>query len=232
MKKRSKRYRKGLEKLEAGKLHPLREAISVLKEMPPAKFDESVDLSFVLGIDPKQNDQQVRGTVVLPHGTGKKVRIAVFAKGTQADEAKAAGADFIGHEDLIKKVSEGWADFDVAVTTPDLMKEVGRLGKILGPRGLMPTPKTGTVTKDVGKTIKELKAGRIEFRADKSANIQVPIGKRSFAPDALLENARAVIEGLLKAKPSASKGIYMKKCVVSSTMGAGVAIDMKEYAVA
>ncbi|MCX6353297.1 MAG: 50S ribosomal protein L1 [Candidatus Aureabacteria bacterium] len=231
MKKKSKRYRKGLEKVEAGKVYPLQAAIALLKEMPAAKFDETVDLAFVLGIDPKQNDQQVRGTVALPHGTGKKVRIAVFAKGAQVDEAKAAGADFVGHEDLIKKVSEGWADFDIAVTTPDLMKELGRLGKMLGPRGLMPSPKTGTVTREVGKTVKELKAGRIEFRADKSANVQVPIGKKSFAASALMENAQTVIDGLLKAKPATSKGIYMRKCVVSSTMGVGVPIDLKEYTV-
>lgn len=231
MNKRSKRYRKGLEKLEAGKAYPLKEAIGLIKELPAAKFDETVDLSFVLGIDPKQSDQQVRGTVVLPHGTGKKVRIAAFAKGAAADEAKAAGADIIGHEDLIKKVGEGWADFDIAVTTPDLMKELGRLGKVLGPRGLMPSPKTGTVTKEIGRAIKELKAGRIEFRVDKSANVQVPIGKRSFAADALAQNAQAVIDGLMKAKPGTAKGVYMKKCVMSATMGVGVPVDMKEYAV-
>lgn len=229
VKKKSKRYRQGLEKVGGGKLYPLADAVKLLKELPPAKFDETVELALFMGIDPKQTDQLVRGTVALPHGTGKKVRIAVFAKGSQADEARAAGADIVGHEDLIKKVSEGWAEFDMAVTTPDLMKEVGRLGKILGPRGLMPSPKTGTVTREVGKTIKELKAGRIEFRTDKGANIQVPIGKRSFAASALEENARTVIEGLLKVKPASVKGIYMRKCVVSSTMGAGVPVDMKEF---
>ncbi len=229
MKKKSKRYRQGVEKIKEGALYPLEAAITLLKELPSAKFDETVELVFNMGIDPKQTEQLVRGTVSLPHGTGKKVRIAVFAKGAQADEAKAAGADVIGHEDLIKKVSEGWADFDIAVTTPDLMRELGRLGKILGPRGLMPSPKTGTVTKEIGKAVKELKAGRIEFRTDKGANIQVPIGKKSFAANALADNARVVIDGLLKAKPSTAKGAYFKKCVVSSTMCAGVPVDMKEF---
>ena len=232
MKKRSRRYRQGLEKIKAGALYPLEGAIALLRELPPAKFDETVELTFNLGIDPKQTEQLVRGTVALPHGTGKKVRIAVFAKGAQADEAKAAGADVVGHEDLIKRVNEGWADFDIAVTTPDLMRELGRLGKILGPRGLMPSPKTGTVTKEVGKAVKELKAGRIEFRTDKGANIQVPIGKRSFAATALVDNARTVIEGLLKARPSTVKGVYLKRCVVSSTMGAGVPVDIREYTAA
>ncbi len=229
MKKKSKRYRQGAEKIKAGALYPLQEAIALLKELPPAKFDETVELTVNLGIDPKQTDQLVRGTVALPHGTGKKVRVAVFAKGARADEAKAAGADVVGHEDLIKRVNEGWADFDIAVTTPDLMRELGRLGKILGPRGLMPSPKTGTVTREVGKAVKELKAGRIEFRTDKGANIHVPIGKRSFAATALVDNARVVIEGLLKAKSPTVKGVYLKKCVVSSTMGAGVPVDMKEF---
>ena len=229
MKKKSKRYRQGVEKIKEGALYPLEAAITLLKELPSAKFDETVELVFNMGIDPKQTEQLVRGTVSLPHGTGKKVRIAVFAKGAQADEANAAGADVIGHEDLIKKVSEGWADFDIAVTTPDLMRELGRLGKILGPRGLMPSPKTGTVTKEIGKAVKELKAGRIEFRTDKGANIQVPIGKKSFAANALADNARVVIDGLLKAKPSTAKGAYFKKCVVSSTMCAGVPVDMKEF---
>ncbi|MCX6356643.1 MAG: 50S ribosomal protein L1 [Candidatus Aureabacteria bacterium] len=232
MKKKSKRYRKGLEKLEQGRVYALADAVALLKELPAAKFDETVDLAFVLGVDPKQNDQQVRGTVALPHGTGKKVRIAAFVKGAAVDEAKAAGADIIGGDELIKKVSEGWAEFDVAVTTPDLMKDMGRLGKMLGPRGLMPSPKTGTVTREIGRTIKELKAGRIEFRIDKSANVHVPIGKRSFAASALLENAQTIIEGLLRAKPQTSKGIYLKKCVLSSTMGAGIPVDMKEHAVA
>jgi large subunit ribosomal protein L1 len=229
VKKKSKRYRQGAEKIKAGALYPLQEAIALLKELPPAKFDETVELAFNLGIDPTQTDQLVRGTVALPHGTGKKVRVAVFAKGAQADEAKAAGADVVGHEDLIKRVNEGWADFDIAVTTPDLMRELGRLGKILGPRGLMPSPKTGTVTREVGRAVKELKAGRIEFRTDKGANIHVPIGKRSFAATALADNARVVIEGLLKAKSPTVKGVYLKKCVVSSTMGAGVPVDMKEF---
>lgn len=229
MKKRSKRYREALAKVEEGKLYSLNDAIALLKELPAAKFDETVELSFFLGIDAAQTEQTVRGTVALPHGTGKKVRVAVFAKSIQADEAKAAGADFVGYEDLIKKVSEGWTDFDVAVTTPDSMRDIGRLGKILGPRGLMPSPKSGTVTKDIGAAIKELKAGRIEFRVDKSANVHVPIGKKSFSAEALVGNAGAVIDGVLKAKPSAIKGVYLKRCVVSSTMGVGVPVDLKPY---
>lgn len=231
VKKHSKRYREAASKVEPGAIHALEKAIAVVKELPAAKFDETIELAFYLGIDPKQTEQLVRGTVSLPHGTGKKVRVAVFAKGSAADEAKSAGADMVGHEDLIKKVSEGWAEFDIAVTTPDLMKELGRLGKILGPRGLMPSPKTGTVTRDVGKTVKELKAGRIEFRTDKGGNVQVPIGKRSFAAAALTANARAVIEALLKAKPASVKGVFLKKCVLSSTMGPGLPLDMSEYAV-
>jgi large subunit ribosomal protein L1 len=232
MKKKSKRYRQGAEKIKKGALYPLAEAIALIQELSSAKFDETVELAFNMGIDPKQTDQLVRGTVALPHGTGKKVRVAVFAKGAQADEAKAAGADIVGHEDLIKKVSEGWTDFDMAVTTPDLMRELGRLGKILGPRGLMPSPKTGTVTKEVGKAVKELKAGKIEFRTDRGANIQVPIGKKSFAATALVDNARVVIDGVLKARPSTVKGSYFKRCTVSSTMCAGVPVDMKEFAAA
>jgi len=229
MKKGSKRYRQGREKIEAGRLYPLREALKLIKELPPAKFDETVELAVALSIDPKQTEQAVRGTVALPHGTGKKVRVVVFAKGSQADEAREAGADYVGHEELLKKVSEGWTDFDVAVTTPDLMKEVGRLGKILGPRGLMPTPKTGTVTREIGKTVRELKAGRIEFRADKGANVQVPIGKRSFETASLAENAEVVIGSIIKAKPPSAKGNYLKGCTVSATMGPGVRVDLKEY---
>jgi large subunit ribosomal protein L1 len=229
VRKRSKRYRQGRDTIESGRLYLLSDALKLIKELPPAKFDETVELALTLGIDPKQTDQVVRGTVALPHGTGKTIRVAVFAKGGQADEARAAGADYVGHEDLIKKVNEGWTDFDVAVTTPDLMKEVGRLGKILGPRGLMPTPKTGTVTREVGKAVKELKAGRIEFKADKGANVQVAIGKRSFGAAALAENAEVVIGSIIKAKPASAKGNYLKKCVLSSTMGPGVTVDLRPY---
>jgi large subunit ribosomal protein L1 len=230
VKKKSKRYRQGAEKIAAGTRYPLADAVKLLGELPAAKFDETVEMALCLGIDPKQTDQLVRGTVALPHGTGKKVRIVVFAKGAQADEAKEAGADVVGFEELIKKVSGGWAEFDMAVTSPDLMKEVGRLGKVLGPRGLMPSPKTGTVTREIGKAVRELKAGRIEFRTDKGGNVQVPIGKRSFAVRALEENARTVIEGLLKAKPASVKGVFLKRCVLSSTMGPGIPVEMKEFA--
>ncbi|MDD5557542.1 MAG: 50S ribosomal protein L1 [bacterium] len=229
MKRQSKRYRQARERAGGPGVRPLGEAIALLQELPPARFDETVEMVFFLGIDPKQTDQLVRGTVALPHGTGKKVRIAVFARGSGADEARAAGAEIVGHEDLIKKVSEGWTDFDTAVTTPDLMKEVGRLGKILGPRGLMPSPKTGTVTREIGKTVRELMAGRIEFRTDKGANVHVPIGKRSFAARALAENAEAIIEALLKAKPAGVKGSFVRKCVVSTTMGPGVGVDLRQY---
>ena len=232
MKTRGKRYRASAEKVDKAAVHSLEEAIKLVKELPPAKFDETVDLVFKLGIDPKKSDQLVRGTVSLPHGTGKKVKVVVFATGDQAEEAKASGADFVGHEDLMAKVKGGWTDFDVAVTTPDLMKEVGRLGRILGPRGLMPSPKTGTVTREVGKVVRELKAGRVEFRTDKGANIHIPIGKRSFDESALLQNARTIIDALLRAKPPAAKGTYIRKCVISSTMGPGIKIDVKEYTAA
>lgn len=232
VKKKSKRYTEGAAAIDKEKDYALAEAIALLKGLPVAKFDETVDLAFKLGIDPKKSDQLVRGTISLPHGTGKNVRVAVFAKGAQADEAKAAGADFVGHEDLIAKIGGGWTDFDVAVTTPDLMRDVGRLGRTLGPRGLMPSPKTGTVTKEVGRVIKELKAGRIEFRTDKGANIHVPIGKKSFGESALVDNARTMIDAVVKAKPATVKGTYLKKCVVSSTMGAGIRINIRDYVAA
>lgn len=229
MRKSSKRYREGASKIEKDRVYSLPEAIKLVKELPAAKFNETLELAFILGIDPKKSDQLVRGTVSLPHGSGKKVRVVAFAKGAQADEAREAGADFVGHEEIIERVIDGWTDFDVAVTTPDLMREIGRLGRILGPRGLMPSPKTGTVTKEIGKAVRELKAGKIEFRTDKGANIHVPIGKKSFTDERIVENAEAVIDALIKAKPGVAKGMYLKKCVISSTMGAGVPVDIKDY---
>ena len=224
-----KRYDAATKKLEPEKQYLLEDAVRLLKEMPSAKFDESVDISFRLGVDPKHADQMVRGAVVLPHGIGKTVRVAVFAKGDKEREAREAGADTVGAEDLVEKVQGGWTDFDTAIATPDLMGQVGRLGKVLGPRGLMPNPKAGTVTMDVAKAVKELKAGKIEFRVDKSGIVHAPIGKKSFAPDHLANNLHAFMEAIVKARPSAAKGHYIRSVTVSSTMGPGVPVDPAGY---
>jgi large subunit ribosomal protein L1 len=221
----SKRYDASAAKVKADKPYSLDEAIGVLKAMPGAKFDESVDLSFRLGVDPKHADQMVRGAVVLPHGIGKTVRVAVFAKGEKEREAREAGADTIGAEDLVERVQGGWMDFDTAIATPDLMGQVGRLGKVLGPRGLMPNPKLGTVTFDISRAVREAKAGKVEFRVDKAGNIHTPVGKRSFNEQQLRDNAMALIEAIVRAKPSAAKGIYLRSLTVSSTMSPGVPID-------
>src|SRR3954452_22627795 len=189
----SKRYKKALTQVDVTKTYPLPQAVEVLQKFPKAKFNETVDLAFRLGVDPKQSDQMVRGTVPLPHGSGKVVRVLVFAKGAAADAAKAAGAEYVGFEDMIKKCQEGWSDFDVAIATPEAMGEVRKLGKVLGPRGLMPNPKTGTVTDDTAKAVREVKAGRVEFKVDKAGNVHVPVGKMSFAANQIEENARAVI---------------------------------------
>jgi large subunit ribosomal protein L1 len=221
----SKRYDTAAKKREPEKQYLLEEAVRIIKEMPGAKFDESVDLSFRLGVDPKHADQMVRGAVVLPHGIGKTVRVAVFAKGEKEREAREAGADVVGAEDLVERVQGGWTDFDTAVATPDLMGQVGRLGKVLGPRGLMPNPKLGTVTFDVGKAVREAKAGKVEFRVDKAGNIHTPVGKKSFSPENIQANAMAVIEAIVRAKPSAAKGTYLRSVTMSTTMGPGVAVD-------
>jgi len=221
----SRRYDASAAKVKADKGYSLDEAIGVLKQMPAAKFDESVDLSFRLGVDPKHADQMVRGAVVLPHGIGKSVRVAVFAKGEKEREAREAGADTIGAEDLVEKVQGGWMDFDTAIATPDLMGQVGRLGKVLGPRGLMPNPKLGTVTFDVARAVREAKAGKVEFRVDKAGNIHTPVGKRSFNEQQLRDNAMALIEAIVRAKPAAAKGTYLRSLTVSSTMSPGVPID-------
>ena len=221
----SKRYDASAGKIAPDKPYSLDEAIGVLKAMPGAKFDESVDLSFRLGVDPKHADQMVRGAVVLPHGIGKTVRVAVFAKGEKEREAREAGADTIGAEDLVEKVQGGWMDFDTAIATPDLMGQVGRLGKVLGPRGLMPNPKLGTVTFDISRAVREAKAGKVEFRVDKAGNIHTPVGKRSFNEQQLRDNAMALIEAIVRAKPSAAKGNYLRSLTVSSTMSPGVPID-------
>src|SRR4051794_28178194 len=198
----SKRYTKALEQVDANKSYPLKAAVEVLAKFPKAKFNETIDLAFKLGVDPKQSDQMVRGTVPLPHGSGKTVKVLVFARsGPAADNARAAGAEFVGFEDMIKKCTEGWTDFDVAIATPEAMIEVRKLGKVLGPRGLMPNPKTGTVTEDTAKAVKEVKAGRVEFKIDKGANVAVPVGKRSFTPQQIIENARSVIDAVIRARP-------------------------------
>lgn len=226
----SKRYKKALELTDPKKSYPLKNAIEVLAKFPKAKFNETVEIAFRLGVDAKQSDQMVRGTVPLPHGSGKNVRVLVFAKpGPAADAAKAAGADFVGYDDMIKKCTEGWSDFDVAVATPEAMGEVRKLGKVLGPRGLMPNPKTGTVTEDTAKAVKEVKAGRVEFKIDKAGNVHVPVGKISFAPDQIAENARAVIEAVVKARPASVKGTFIQSCTLSATMSPPVRLDMREF---
>lgn len=226
----SKRYKKALALVDANKLYPLNDAVEVLVKFPRAKFSETVDLAFRLGVDPKQSDQMVRGTVPLPHGSGKTVRVLVFAKpGAGADAARAAGAEFVGFDDMIKKCSEGWADFDVAVATPEAMTEVRKLGKVLGPRGLMPNPKTGTVTDDTAKAVREVKAGRVEFKIDKAGNVHVPVGKVTFTPAQIGENARSVIEAVFKSRPSSVKGIFVRSCTLSATMSPPVGIDLKEF---
>jgi large subunit ribosomal protein L1 len=224
MRKRGKKYSSMREKVGTADL-PLDAAVKMVKESSYAKFDESVDIAMRLGVDPKHADQMVRGTVVLPHGIGKKVRVLVFASGEQVKEAEEAGADYVGGEDLAKKIGEGWVDFDSVVATPDMMKVVGRLGRVLGPRGLMPNPKTGTVTQDVRKAISEIKAGKVEFRVDKAGNVQASVGKVSFSASQLEENAKALIDAVLRAKPAAAKGKYVKSAHMSSTMGPGVSLD-------
>jgi large subunit ribosomal protein L1 len=211
--------------VDSTKQYDLRESVGLVKKAATAKFDETIELALKLGVDPRNADQMVRGTVALPHGTGKKVRVLVFAKGEKESEAKEAGADFVGAEDLVEKVKGGFLDFDAAVATPDIMSSVGKLGRILGPRGLMPSPKSGTVTFDVKKAIKEIKAGKIEFKVDKSANIHVPVAKASFSEDQIYENVVAVFEALMKAKPAAAKGQYLRSATISSTMGPGVRLD-------
>lgn len=223
MARHGKKYRKLHEKLET-KIHELPAALKFLQDNKYAKFDETAELAIRLGVDPAKTEQSVRGTVSLPNGTGKNVRVVVFAVGPAAESAKKAGADHVGFEDLMTKINGGWLDFDVAIATPDAMKEVRKLGKTLGPRGLMPNPKTGTVSEDTATAVKQCKAGRVEFRMDKHGSVQVPFGKLSFETAKLVENAKAVIDGVRAAKPAAFKGVFMKKCVVSSTMGAGLQI--------
>ena len=228
-KKFSKRYRKAAELVEAKRTYSLDEAVEIIEKFPAAKFDETLEVAFRLGVDPRQSDQMVRGTVGLPHGSGKTVRVLVFAKpGKAADAAKEAGAEFIGFDDYIQKVKDGWTDFDVAVATPEAMTEVRKLGRVLGPRGLMPNPKTGTVTDDTAKAVNELKAGRVEFKLDKTANIHVPVGQKSFAKEKVVENARAVFGAIVKARPSGAKGTYIRSCAIACTMSPSVRIDLRD----
>lgn len=226
--KHGKKYLEAVKKVDREKLYEPQEALELVKEFSTAKFNETVEVAFRLGIDTKKADQQVRGAVVLPYGTGKTKRVLVFAKGEKAKEAEAAGADYVGDEETINKVSQGWLDFDVVVATPDMMGKVGRLGRILGPKGLMPNPKTGTVTFEVEKAVKEIKAGKIEYRADKAGNIHAAIGKVSFTTEQLLENLQTLADTLLKVKPAAAKGTYMRSVTVSSTMGPGIAVSSQQ----
>ncbi len=222
----SKRYKAAAEQFDGDRAYALEEAVGILKEWRSANFDESVEVAINLGVDPKHSDQMVRGAVVLPHGLGKTNRVLVFAKGEKETEARDAGADHVGAEDLAKKIQEeGWLDFERVIATPDMMSVVGRLGKILGPRGIMPNPKLGTVTMDVGEAVREQKAGKVEYRVDKAGIIHVAIGKKSFDPEKLVGNAVAIIDTVIKAKPAASKGIYLKKISISTTMGPGIRID-------
>lgn len=222
----SKGYSSAAAKIDQQRKYSLPEAVGLARGTARAKFDETVELAVRIGVDPRKADQNVRGTVILPHGTGKAVRVAVFAKGDKAREAEAAGADVVGGEDLVKRISEeGWIEFDKAVATPDMMGMVGRLGKILGPRGLMPNPKVGTVTMDVGRAVQELKGGKVEYRVDRAGNVHVPVGKVSFSEQQLLDNANALLESVIRAKPAAAKGSYILNVAVSTTMGPGVRVD-------
>ncbi len=226
----SKRYKKASELVSAEKTYNLADAVALLAKFPKAKFVESIDIAFRLGVDPKQSDQMVRGTVPLPHGSGKVVRVLVFAKpGAAAEAARAAGAEHVGFDDLIKKCNEGWSDFDVAIATPEAMTEVRKLGKVLGPRGLMPNPKTGTVTEDTAKAVKEVKAGRVEFKIDKAGNVHVAVGKANFTPAQINENARAVIEAVYKARPASAKGTFVRSMTLSLTMSPPIRLETREF---
>jgi len=226
----SKRYEQAAKMVDSNKLYTVNDAVALLSQFPKTKFNETVDLSFNLGVDPKHADQLVRGTVVLPNGTGKSVRVAVFAQGDKVKEAQEAGADFVGFKDLVEKIKGGWADFDVAVASPETMSEVGKLGKVLGPKGLMPSPKAGTVTPNIGRAVKEVKAGRIEFKVDKDGNLHMVVGKSSFAKEKLAENIVAAIESVIHARPAAVKGQYLRGIALSSTMSPGIRLDIAKFA--
>jgi large subunit ribosomal protein L1 len=225
MSKRGKRYAEALQSVDRERLHAAGEAIRVLKRLPSSKFDETVELSLRLGVDPRKADQMVRGAVSLPKGTGKAIRVAAFAKGAKATEATEAGADVVGDDDLAERIQGGWLEFDAAVATPDMMPVVGRLGRVLGPRGLMPNPKSGTVTEDVGKAVRDLKGGLVEYRTDRHGNLHLIIGKKSFSEEDLVANYLTVIEEVIRAKPAAAKGRYLKSVTLAPTMGPGIRID-------
>ncbi len=225
--KHGKKYVDSVKAYDQSKVYEPADAIKIVVDNAKAKFDETVELHCRLGVDPRHADQQVRGVVVLPHGTGKTLRVLAICKGVKADEAAAAGADFVGAEEMVQKIQGGWFDYDVVVTTPDMMGQVGRLGKVLGPKGLMPTPKTGTVTMDVTKAIKDIKAGKVEYRVDKTAIIHCPVGKASFGAEKLGDNLATLMDAIIKAKPAASKGIYLRSVVLTSTMGPGVKVNYK-----
>ena len=227
--KQGKKYQDSAKLIDRLKQYDPEEAIALVKQTAKAKFDETVEISLRLGVDPRHADQQVRGTVVLPHGTGKTRTVLVFAKGAKADEARAAGADFVGDADMVAKIQGGWFGFDVCVATPDMMGVVGRLGRVLGPKGLMPNPKTGTVTMDLTKAIGDIKAGKVEYRVDKTAIIHCPIGKASFGEDKLQENLRVLMEAVIKAKPAAAKGTYIRSAVLSTTMGPGIKLNALKF---
>lgn len=230
MPKRGKNYQESLKIIDRTNLYDSKEAIELVQQTAKAKFDETIELSIKLGVDPRHADQQVRGTVVLPHGTGKTKKVLVFAKGEKLKEAEEVGADFFGGEELVAKIqNENWFDYDVVVATPDMMGVVGRLGRILGPKGLMPNPKSGTVTFDIEKAVKEIKAGKVEYRVDKTSIIHVPIGKKSFGDEKLKENLDAIMEAVIKAKPAASKGRYLKSIFISSTMGPGIKLNTQKF---
>ena len=229
MNKRSKRYRAAAQLVDRAKTYPLNDAVATLKKFPATKFDQTVTLAFRLSVDPKQSDQMVRGTCALPHGSGKQVRVLVFGEGKAAQDAKDAGAEYVGFKDLIQKCQEGFSDFDVAIATPAAMAEVRKLGKVLGPRGLMPNPRTGTVTDDTAKAVREVKAGRVEFKLDKNGNVAVAVGKFSFEENALVENGKAVIEAVVRARPATAKGRYLETVTISATMSPGVHVDPAPY---
>ncbi|WP_068677186.1 50S ribosomal protein L1 [Oceanobacillus sp. Castelsardo] len=229
MAKRGKNYQEAVKLIDRNKVYEITEAVQLAKEAAKAKFDETVEVAFRLGVDPKKADQQIRGAMVLPHGTGKTQRVLVFAKGEKLKEAEAAGADYVGDSEYINKINQGWFEFDVIVATPDMMAEVGKLGRVLGPKGLMPNPKTGTVTFEVEKAVNEIKAGKVEYRVDKSSNIHVPIGKISFDNEKLADNFKALVEQIVKVKPQSAKGTYLKNVSISSTMGPGIKIDISDF---
>ncbi|MCI3028472.1 50S ribosomal protein L1 [Desemzia sp. C1] len=229
MAKKSKKFLAALEKVDATKAYSVEEAVALVKELDYANFDATIEVAYRLGVDPKKADQQIRGAVVLPNGTGKSQKVLVFAKGEKAAEAEAAGADYVGESDLVQKINGGWMDFDVVVATPDMMGEVGRLGRVLGPKGLMPNPKTGTVTMDVAKAINEIKAGKVTYRVDKQSNLHAPIGKVSFDADKLIENFKTIQDTVLKAKPATAKGVYIKNVTITSTFGPGVKVNPQSF---